>query len=125
MSAGIQATRAPIRRANLRETMPTVAGWMDALRAVFGVDEINDCIRRGLAADCPADRRFYAEEAGQVVGVRPVPSADNGVAPAVRVRTCNPLALCCDADVEAVMARLSAGRPVTLTAQGRLVERAG
>lgn len=44
--------------------MPTVAGWLDDLRAVFGQDEVDGWIRVGIAQGT-----FYAEENGNVVGV--------------------------------------------------------
>lgn len=44
--------------------MPTVAGWLDDLRAVFGTEEVDGWIRVGLAQGT-----FYAEENGHVVGV--------------------------------------------------------
>jgi hypothetical protein len=45
-----------------REQMPTVAGWVDDLRAVFGDVRV-----------------VYAEENGRVVGVKPEP----GVVPVI------------------------------------------
>lgn len=52
----------------LRAKMPLVSAFIDDLRAVFGEAEINDCIRRGLHADCRADRTFYASEGGVTLG---------------------------------------------------------
>lgn len=49
----------------MRETMPRVAAFIDALRAAFGRDEVDGWIRRGLA-----DGTFRAEENGVVVGGR-------------------------------------------------------
>lgn len=55
---------------SLRETMPTVTAWIDALREVFGVSEINDVIRKGMNGT-PG---FYARENGIEVGT-PFPPA--------------------------------------------------
>lgn len=54
------------RPANLRESMPRVAAWIDDLRAAFGADAINGQIRRGLAGE-PV---FHASEGGREVGMR-------------------------------------------------------
>lgn len=48
----------------LRQAMPTVAGWIDELRDVFGADGINASIKNGMAGG--AD--FYAEENGHALG---------------------------------------------------------
>jgi hypothetical protein len=50
----------------LRETMPTVAGWIDELREAFGADQINPSIKAGLAGQ----PTFYAEENGVAVGTK-------------------------------------------------------
>lgn len=52
----------------LRQTMPTVAAWIDDLRAAFGADEINAAIRAGL----DGQPTFHARENGQEVGT-PIP----------------------------------------------------
>lgn len=57
-----------------RENMPACAGFIDTLRDVFGADEINNVIRCGLRPDCQPDQRFFAKEAGHVLGLRYVPS---------------------------------------------------
>ena len=54
------------RPGNLRETMPTVAGWIDELRDAFGADDINASIRAGLQGQ----PTFYASEGGIEVGTR-------------------------------------------------------
>lgn len=54
------------RPANLRESMPQVAAWINDLRAAFGADAITGQIRRGLAGE-PV---FHASEGGIEVGVR-------------------------------------------------------
>ncbi|MCY0388415.1 hypothetical protein OVY01_14475 [Robbsia sp. Bb-Pol-6] len=46
---------------SLRADMPTVAAWIDQLRAAFGSDVIHDAIRAGEPA-------FYAEEDGHILG---------------------------------------------------------
>lgn len=48
--------------------MPGVALWIDDLRRVFGRDEIDDQIRKGLRGESV----FYAKENGHVIG-RPSP----------------------------------------------------
>ncbi len=42
--------------------MPTVAGWANDLRAVFGSDEINDALRQS---------GYYASEGGRTIDTRP------------------------------------------------------
>ena len=51
---------------NLRADMPTVAGWIDDLRAAFGAEQINAAIRAGL----DGQPTFYAEENGRAVGTK-------------------------------------------------------
>lgn len=46
--------------------MPTVAGWIDDLRAAFGADMINEAIRNGMAGGTD----FYACENGHEIGHR-------------------------------------------------------
>ena len=53
----------------LRQSMPTVAGWIDELRETFGADAINAAIRAGI----DGQPTFYAKENGQEVGTRFVP----------------------------------------------------
>ncbi len=55
----------------LRDSMPTVAAWIDELRDAFGADGINAAIRAGLRG---ADS-FYAEEAGQQIGNPAMPGS--------------------------------------------------
>lgn len=52
---------------SLRETMPTVAGWIDDLRAAFGKELIDLQIRRGLKGE----GTFYARENDVEVGSKP------------------------------------------------------
>lgn len=49
---------------SMRDSMPTVAAWIDDLRAAFGADQVNGSIMAGLAG-LPT---FYAEEAGHQLG---------------------------------------------------------
>jgi hypothetical protein len=51
---------------NLRAEMPTVAGWIDDLRAAFGAETINAAIRAGMNGQ----PTFYAEENGRAVGTK-------------------------------------------------------
>lgn len=53
-------------RGHLRDTMPTVAGWIDELRDAFGADQIDPAIRAGMAGQ----PTFWASEAGREVGTR-------------------------------------------------------
>lgn len=48
----------------MRQAMPTVAHWIDELRAVFGADMINNAIRNGMAGGTD----FYARENGHQLG---------------------------------------------------------
>lgn len=52
--------------------MPQCAAFVDALREVFGAEEINDVIKRGLRPEADAAHRVYFSEAGYVLG-RPMP----------------------------------------------------
>jgi hypothetical protein len=54
----------------LRQTMPTVAGWIDELRAAFGPETINAAIKAGI----DGQPTFYAKENGHSVGT-PLPYA--------------------------------------------------
>lgn len=51
---------------NLRAEMPTVAGWIDDLRAAFGAEQINAAIRAGL----DGQPTFWAIENGRAVGTK-------------------------------------------------------
>lgn len=61
---------------SLRSTMPHTAAFIDALRAEFGVAEINAQIRKGMKGGT----EFYARENGQEIGRRDL---REGVIPAV------------------------------------------
>lgn len=68
------------RPASLRAEMPTVAAWIDDLRAAFGAESINGQIRRGLAGE-PV---FHASEGGREVGAM-APDGGRGVTAAQMV----------------------------------------
>lgn len=59
----------------LRQTMPTVAAWIDELRDAFGTDMVNDAIRAGM----DGQPTFFARENGHEVGTRAPYSADRSV----------------------------------------------
>lgn len=48
---------------SMRDAMPQCAAWIDDLRAEFGREYIDTCIRNGLARGT-----FHAEENGQTIG---------------------------------------------------------
>lgn len=56
------------KKLDLREAMPVTAAIIAEFRIAFGVGNINDVVRRGMAGE-PV---FYAEENGYKVGT-PVP----------------------------------------------------
>lgn len=49
---------------NMREQMPQVAEFIDAMREIFGVEEVNAAIRRGLRGE----QGFHAIENGIEIG---------------------------------------------------------
>jgi hypothetical protein len=51
----------------MRQTMPTIAAWIDDLRAAFGADTVNRAIRNGMNGGS----QFYAAENGQTIGSKP------------------------------------------------------
>lgn len=53
----------------MRQTMPTVAAWVDELREVFGADAINPALRNGAAGGA----LFYATENGHSIGSDAMP----------------------------------------------------
>lgn len=58
---------------SLRSEMPVVAAWIDEMRAAFGVDMVNQQIRRGMNGE----QMFHATENGHTVGTAfDVPDAD-------------------------------------------------
>lgn len=50
----------------MRQAMPTVAGWIDGLRAAFGAKMIDAAIRAGI----DGQPTFYAAENGIEIGTR-------------------------------------------------------
>jgi hypothetical protein len=58
----------------MRDKMPTVAAFIDKLRAAFGVEVIDDAIRRGLR-----NGTFHAREAGFEVGIPVIDEPDHTV----------------------------------------------
>lgn len=48
----------------MRQSMPTVAAWIDQARAALGADQINPGIKAGM----DGQPTFWAEENGQQVG---------------------------------------------------------
>ncbi len=52
---------------NMRDAMPLCAAFIDAMREVFGEEEINAQIRFGMQGA----QTFYASENGHEVGTRP------------------------------------------------------
>jgi hypothetical protein len=90
----------------LREAMPEVAGFIDALRDAFGRDSIDPALSQGLAGE----PTFYAVEGGHAVGT-PI-SSDTGTAwRAVGIRDryyCNG----CDGRCAGTEARCSVAAPL-------------
>ena len=78
---------------SMRNRMPKCAAFVDELREVFGVDEINQVIRDGLMANCPGEKRFFASENGYVLGkrapdpLRAVSAADMVIGPMPVIKT--------------------------------------
>ena len=68
--ASVPVEAAPARAKPLREAMPEVAGWIDALRDAFGREHIDPSLSAGLAGE-PV---FFAAERGHEIGVRPMSS---------------------------------------------------
>lgn len=52
----------------MRQAMPTVAAWIDELRAAFGKEAVDPAIRAGI----DGQPTFHAKENGQEVGT-PIP----------------------------------------------------
>lgn len=57
----------------MRLAMPTVARWIDDLRAAWGTEQIDQAIRAGMNGQ----PTFYAAENGQQIGSRPSPAPEN------------------------------------------------
>lgn len=54
-------------KGSMRERMPTVAAWIDDMRAAFGIEHIDRQIKAGMHGQ-PV---FYASENGHTVGTKP------------------------------------------------------
>lgn len=55
-----------MKQKELRQKMPEIADWLDAMVEVFGKESVHGQVRRGLAGE----PMFYAEENGHTVGTR-------------------------------------------------------
>jgi len=53
--------------------MPVCAAFVDDLRAVFGTEDINNVIKRGLRPDAKPEHRVHFVEAGHELGQGYVP----------------------------------------------------
>ena len=53
-------------KGSMRDQMPVVAAFVDDLRAVFGKDEIDGQIRKGMKGEAA----FFASENGHEIGAR-------------------------------------------------------
>lgn len=53
---------------SMRERMPGVAAFVDALRDAFGREHIDECIRRGMREGEGPDWYFSAWENGHTIG---------------------------------------------------------
>lgn len=51
-------------KGSMRAAMPGITAWLDDLRRVFGEDEFNEQIRKGLRGECV----FYVAENGHEMG---------------------------------------------------------
>ena len=65
--------------------MPKCAAFIDELREVFGVDEMNQVIRAGLRGDCREHQRVCFRESGEVLGNSWVPEPGKVVSAAQMV----------------------------------------
>lgn len=52
----------------MRAKMPGCAALVDSLREVFGADEINSVIKRGLRPEAKPEHRVHFVEAGHELG---------------------------------------------------------
>jgi hypothetical protein len=66
----------------LRDEMPEVAGFIDALRDAFGRESIDPSLSRGL----DGEPGFFAAEAGHRVGTAPAHAETGQIWCAVRMR---------------------------------------
>ncbi len=56
-----------MKQKELREKMPEIAAWIDAMVDAFGKEAVHGQIRSGLAGEST----FYAQENGHAIGTRP------------------------------------------------------
>lgn len=52
-------------KGRMRQAMPTVAGWIDELRGVFGADQVEPSVRAGMRGEAS---KFWARERGIELG---------------------------------------------------------
>lgn len=78
--------------ANLRQSMPQTAAWIDELRQTFGAEAINASIRNGMAGGSD----FWASENGHEVGHR-APEGEAITADKMDLRPCDPTNCTCPA----------------------------
>ena len=76
---------------NMRAKMPRCAAFVDALREAFGVEEINNVIKRGLRPEAKPEHRVHFAEAGHELG-RPAGVLGVEVSPALLVVLSAPVA---------------------------------
>lgn len=74
----------------MRAKMPHCAAFVDALREAFGVEEINNVIKRGLRPEAKTEHRVWFSEAGHVLG-QPAGNLGVEVAPTVLVELSAPV----------------------------------
>ena len=91
----------------LRETMPTIAAFVDDLRAAFGAETINTQIKRGMAGEVG----FFASENGQTAGTR-FPARGNAITlDQMDIRKANPKTCDCPVCVASRRTSTSKKRP--------------
>lgn len=74
----------------MRAKMPHCAAFVDALRDAFGVEEINNVIKRGLRPEAKPEHRVWFSEAGHVLG-QPTGNLGVEVSPALSVELSAPV----------------------------------
>jgi len=57
-------------KTSMRDRMPVVAAFVDSLREVFGREEIDNVIRRGLRSSAEPEHRVAFSENGVTLGQR-------------------------------------------------------
>lgn len=56
-----------MKKSSMREAMPQVAAFVDAMREAFGADQVDPSIRAGMRGE---PNRFWAREAGLELGTQ-------------------------------------------------------